>query len=131
MISGFQRCRGTVCLEVKPGMILRVNVARKGSQDRDQSMCACSSALIENTAKKAVGISRSSYYGYIEDYPTNGVKAECYPKVDEEPVQESEAAELYHAFRGSRWIHSFFEARSEPKRESQEGCLDKAEWLRE
>jgi len=38
VISGFWRCRGTVCLEVKPGVILRTNVARKGSQDRDQ-MC--------------------------------------------------------------------------------------------
>lgn len=38
MIGGFQRCRGTVCLEVKPRVILRANVARKGSQDRDQ-MC--------------------------------------------------------------------------------------------
>ena len=106
-------------------------MGREGSQDRNEIMCACSSVLIENTAKKAVGISRSSYHGYIEDYPTKGVKAECYPKVDEEPVQESEATELCHAFRAYRWTHSFFEARSELKRESQEGCLDKAEWLRE
>ena len=40
MISGFWRCRGTVCLEVELGMIFRANVGRRDTQDRGKNnMC--------------------------------------------------------------------------------------------
>ncbi len=58
-----------------------------------------------------VGISRSSYYCYVKDYPLKRARAERHLKEDEELLEEIETIKSCHPFWGYRRVTAFLKHR--------------------